>query len=128
MIGMFFSFLVGSIVVFPFMISIILLLFHRSMGRKMTIKRLADYTTVFLFLSVYVIAYSIFGEGVGPIIAIASIVIVLIFAVFERKHVKEFHIIHLLRKVWRLFFIILIIVYFLLMIIGIILTINTHLA
>lgn len=127
MIEKFLSFLVGSIAIFPFVVSIVLLFFHRSIGRKISMKNIADYTTVFLFLSVYMIAHSLFGDGVGYIIAIVSIVIILAFAVLERRRVKDFHIVQLLRKVWRLFFILLMIVYFLLMIIGLTLTIYTQL-
>lgn len=127
MIGIFLSFLVGSIAIFPFIVSIVLLFFHRSIGKKMSMKKIADYTTLFLFVSVYMIAHSLFGDGVGYMIAIVSIVIVLVFAVWERKRVKDFQIVQLLRKVWRLFFIILIAVYFLLMIIGLILTIYAQL-
>lgn len=128
MIGLFLSILVGSIAIFPFVVSLILVVFHRSVGRKMTMKKIADITTAFLFLSVYMIAHSLFGDGVGYVLSIVSIVIVLVFAILERRRVKDFHIIHLLRKVWRLFFILLMIAYFSLIIIGLVLTIYTQLA
>lgn len=127
MIGTFFSVLIGIIVLFPFGISICLLLFYRRIGRKLTMKKIADYTTPFLFLSTYITAHAIFGEGVGYIIAIVAIVITLIFAVYERRRAKDFKITYLLRKVWRLFFILLIIVYCLLIIIGLVLTIHGQL-
>lgn len=122
------SILIGIIALFPFIISICLLLFYRQVGRKPTIRKIADYTTPFLFLSVYLIAHTIFGDGVGYIIALTAVTIVLIFAVYERKRVKDFEIMYLLRKAWRVFFILLLIVYILLLIVGLILTIIDHFA
>lgn len=126
MIGTVLSVLIGAIVVFPFVISFCLLILYRQVRRKPTMKKIADYTTPFLFLSVYVIAHTIFGEGVGFIMSVISLVLALGFAVHERRRVKDFNIVNLLRKVWRLFFIILLVVYFLLMITGLVLTIRTQ--
>lgn len=122
------SILIGVIVLFPFIISICLLLFYRQVGRKPTMRKIADYTTPFLFLSVYMIAYTIFGEGVGYIISIIAVIIILFIAIRERQRVKDFEVMYLLRKGWRVFFLLLLIVYILLMIIGVILTIIDHFA
>lgn len=111
--------LIGVIVLFPFGVSISLLIVYHRIGKKPTVKRIADLTTPFLFLSIYFTAYAIFGDGVGFTIAIASIVIALFFTIYEYRRVKDFQIVDLLRKVWRLFFILLMIAYFLLILIGI---------
>lgn len=117
------SSLFGIIVIFPFIISICIVLFYSHSGRKLTMKKIADYTTPFLFLSVYLIAHTIFLGGVGYVIAIIAIVIVLMIAVLERRRQKDFRIKCILRKAWRLFFILLFVVYLLLMMIGLVLTI-----
>lgn len=122
------SILIGIIALFPFIISICLLLFYRKVGRKPTMRKVADYTTPFLFLSVYLIAHTIYGDGVGYIIALIAVAIILIFAIRERKRVKDFEILYLLRKAWRVFFILLLIAYVLLIIIGVILAIIEHVA
>lgn len=113
------SSLMGIFVLFPFGVSVSLLIVYRRIGKKPTVKKIADLTTPFLFLSIYFTAHVIFGDGVGFTIAIASIVIALFFTIYEYRRVKDFQIVYLLRKVWRLFFILLMIAYFLLILIGI---------
>ena len=120
MISALLSLLVGVIVLFPFIIMILLLVIYRRLGKApaTVIGHAADVTTPFLFLSVYVVSRTIFGEGVGFYIAIVAIIITLIRAVFEKKRVKEFRIVRLLRKVWRLLFIVLAIAYLVLLVVG----------
>lgn len=45
------------------------------------------------------------------------------YAIFERRRVKEFQVIRLIRKVWRLYFILLIPAYLILMMTGLVLKI-----
>lgn len=108
-------------VVFPFIVSIYLYIVYRWLGRPLSVRRNADYTTPFLFLSVYVIAHTIFGEGTGYWILIATIVTGLLFAIYEKVRSQDFAIGLFFRKMWRLFFIVLVIAYVLLMITSLVL-------
>lgn len=123
MISTFLSQLVGVIVLFPFIIMIVLLLVYRRMGKApaTVIGHTADLTTAFLFLSIYIMANTIFGVGVGFYIAMITFIIMIIYAIVERKKVKDFQITRLIRKVWRFLFIVLGIAYLVLLIIGMIL-------
>ena len=120
MISTFLSLLTGVIIVFPFIIMILFLVINRRLGKSpsILIGRAADVTTPFLFLSVYVISHTTFGDGVGFYITIVALIITIIYAVIERKRVKEFRIMRLLRKVWRLLFIVLAIAYLVLLAVG----------
>ncbi len=123
MMSTFVSILIGIIVICPFLLSICLYIFKRWTGRPISMKKNADYTTPFLFLSVYIIAHTLFGDGVGYFVIITAILIVILSAIYEKRRVKDFQIGLLLRKVWRLFFIILAVTYLLLIMIGLVLTI-----
>ena len=83
----------------------------------------ADFTTPFLFLAVYIISRTIFGTGSGSYIAAIAIIITISYTVTERFKVKDFQIVRLLRKTWRLFFLILAAAYIILLIAGVILKI-----
>lgn len=120
--------LVGLITLFPFIVSMGLVLLFRKLKYKYTVRKIADYTTPFLFLSVYIIAYSMVGDGVGFIIATIAILLVLVFAIIEKRRQPYFSVINLFRRVWRLYFLILTIVYLLLIIIRVILTINERMS
>lgn len=120
MIASFLSILMGILAVFPFLISLSLFMFTRWTGRSFSMRKNADYTTPFLFLSVYIIAHTLFGDGVGYVLCIVSIVIVIAFAIYEKRRVKDFKIGILLRKAWRLYFIILVFVYIILIVIGLV--------
>lgn len=123
MISTFLSPLIGVIVLFPFIILILLLVIYRRMGKApvTVIGYVADLTTPFLLLSVYIVSRTIFGDGVGFYIAIVALIITIIYAVVERKRVKEFRIVRLLRKVWRFLFIALAIAYVVLLGVGMVL-------
>lgn len=116
----FIAVLIGIIIVCPFLLSIWLSILKKWTGRQISMKRQADYTTPFLFVSVYIIARTLFGSGVGYIISIIAITIVLLYAIYEKRRVKDFKISPLLRKVWRLYFVILVISYLVLIIIGVV--------
>lgn len=120
MISTFLSQIAGVVVLFPFIIMIVLLMIYRRMGRApaTVIGRTADLTTPFLFLSIYIMANTIFGVGVGFYIAITALIIMIIYAVIERKKVKDFQITRLIRKVWRFLFIVLAIAYIVLLVLG----------
>lgn len=120
MVSTLIAILLGIIVVFPFIISVCLLFFYKRIGRAPTIRKIADLTTPFLFFSIYIIAHTIFGDGVGYTIAIIALFTMIIYAVYEKRRVKDFQIIRLIRKVWRLYFLILVGGYILLIIVGLV--------
>lgn len=112
--------LIGVVILFPFIISVGLVLLFRKLTYVLSMKKIADYTTPFLFLSVYIIAHAVIGAGVGFIIAIIAVLLILFLAILERRGQKDFSVMNLLRKVWRLYFLILAVVYLVLIVIGII--------
>lgn len=118
----FISVLLGALIVFPFFVTFLFLIFLRSRG-KVPVKAIglaADITTPFLFLAVYIISRTIFGDGSGYTIAVIAISSTIAIAVHERLKVKEFQIVRLLRKTWRFFFLILVVAYVLLLGVGLI--------
>lgn len=121
----FISTIFGVIIVFPFIVTFLLLEYFRRRGKapSSVIGFAADLTTPFLFLAVYVVSHTIFGSGTGLYIAFIAIILTIVYAVIERLKVKEFRIVVLLRKMWRLFFLILVVTYILLLIVGTILKI-----
>lgn len=123
------SVLLGVLIVFPFLLTFLILVFFRRRGRApvTVIGLAADLTTPFLFLAVYIISRAILGTGIGLYIAVIAIVITIAYAFVERFKVKDFQIVRLLRKTWRLLFLILAAVYFILLIIGIVLKITDSL-
>lgn len=120
MISTFLAQLAGVVVLFPFIIMIVLLVIYRRMGKApaTVIGHTADLTTPFLFLSIYIMANTIFGVGVGFYIAMITLIIMIIYAIIERKKVKDFQITRLVRKVWRFLFIVLAIAYLVLLVLG----------
>jgi hypothetical protein len=110
----------GVILLFPYIVTILFLIVSRKRGKApaSVIGLAADVTTPFLFLAVYVITLTIFGEGSGIYLASTAVVIAIIHVVIERLKVKEFSIMRLLRRTWRFYFLLLGIAYFLLLIMG----------
>jgi hypothetical protein len=121
MINGFLSILTGIIVLFPFLIMILFLIGMRKMGKApaAVIGKAADITTPFLFLSVYITSMTIFGKGTGFYITAIAILIAILLTVMERLKQKEFQIIRVLQKTWRLYFLILSLSYIVLLIIGV---------
>jgi hypothetical protein len=122
--GVISSFL-GTIILFPFIVTIVILIVMRKMGKApvKVIGLAADLTTPFLFLAIYVISYTLFDNGGGVYIAAVAITIAILLAFIERSKAKEFRILRLLRKIWRFYFLVLLAVYILLLTLGIILKI-----
>lgn len=119
----FITILIGIMIVSPILVSVFFLIFKKWTGRTITMKTRADYITPFLFASVYIIARALFGDGVGYTLLIIAIVIGLLYAIYEKRRVKDFEISRLFRKIWRLYFILLFIAYVLLMTMGLVLAI-----
>lgn len=119
------SILFAIVVIFPFIVTILALSIYKRRGKAPanTLGEAADWTTFFLFLSVYVLAREMFDLPVGFYLLLTFVLIVIIFAIYERIKVKDFKIIRLMRKVWRLSFILLFIAYIVLLIIGLVLKI-----
>ena len=118
-----------SILIFcPFIVTILVLMIYRRLGTApiSVLGQAADLTTPFLFLSVYIISQTIYGDLVGVYIATIAIIIVIIYSIFEKMYVKEFMIKRFLRKVWRLFFLLLSSSYVILLIIGLVLKIMEY--
>lgn len=119
------SVLFAIIVIFPFVVTITVLAIYKKRG-KAPVKVLgeaADWTTPFLFVSVYIVAHSIFDVDVAFYIMLTFVILVLAFAIYERVTVKDFRIIRLMRKIWRISFILLLFVHIGLLLTGLILKI-----
>ncbi len=117
--GVISSFL-GTIILFPFIVTIVILIVMKKMGKApaKVVGLAADFTTPFLFLAIYVISYTLFGNGVGVYIAAIAIAIAILLAFIERGKVKEFRILRLLLKIWRFYFLVLLAVYLILLMSG----------
>ncbi|MFC5602971.1 DUF3397 family protein [Sporosarcina koreensis] len=115
------SILTGIIVLFPFLITIVFLVVMRRMGKApaAVIGKAADFTTPFLFLSVYITSMNIFGKGTGFYITSIAILFAIILAVIERVKEKEFQIGRVLQKTWRMYFLMLSFVYVVLLLLGV---------
>ncbi|MER2089263.1 MAG: DUF3397 domain-containing protein [Sporosarcina sp.] len=123
------SAVVGTIILFPFVVTILFLIIMKRIGRapKSVMGLAADVTTPFLFIGIYVISYTIFGIGTAFYIAGFAIVIAIILAFIERGAVKDFRIVRLLRKIWRFYFLFSVAVYLLLLSFGTVLKIIEYL-
>jgi Protein of unknown function (DUF3397) len=117
-ISMFF----GGVILFPYIVTLLILVIVRKMGKApaSVIGLAADVTTPVLFLTIYIVSRTIIGEGVGVYIAGIAIMIAIVHVVIERFKVKEFQIVRLLRKTWRLYFLVLTVSYVLLILVGVI--------
>lgn len=122
MVNSMLSIVFGAIVLFPYMITILLLVGARRLGRAPAsmLGPAADLTTPFLFLSVFFISHTIFESAVGFYISIIAIILLIIYVIYEKKNVREFQIKRFLRKVWRLYFLVLSVAYFGLLIVGLV--------
>ncbi|WP_172369777.1 DUF3397 family protein [Sporosarcina jiandibaonis] len=122
------SVLFGILIFCPYIVTILILMIYRRLGTAPAsiLGQAADLTTPFLFLSVYIIARTIYGDLVGFYISIIAIIITIIYSILEKMKVKEFLIKRFLRKVWRLFFLLLSSSYVILLIIGLVLKIMQY--
>lgn len=114
--------LLGTIILFPLIVTLSYVVIMRKMGRapaKM-MGRAADVTTPFLFLAVYVVAQAIFGDGPGWFISGIALVIAIVLIIIERLRVKEFKILRVLQRAWRLYFLVLSFAYIILIAVGVI--------
>mgnify|MGYP001791913950 CR=1 FL=1 len=122
------SVLFGILIFCPYIVTILILIIYRRLGTApaSVLGKAADLTTPFLFLSVYIIARTIYGDLVGVYITITSIIIIIIYSIIEKMNVKEFLIKRFFRKVWRLFFLLLSSSYVILLLIGLVLKIMEY--
>lgn len=121
MVNGFLSILTGIIVLFPFLITIVFLVAMRRMGKApaAVIGKAADFTTPFLFLSVYITSMTIFGKGTGFYVTGIAILIAILLSVVERVKEKEFQIGRVLQRTWRLYFLLLSLAYVGLLLLGV---------
>ncbi|WP_342512695.1 DUF3397 domain-containing protein [Sporosarcina sp. FSL K6-1522] len=119
------SALIGIVIVCPFVVTLAFLIIRKKLGKSPAsgIGLAVDVTTPLLFLAVYIISRTIVGEGVEVYVAGIALIIAIVYAVIERLKVKEFQILRLLRKIWRLYFLILLSAYFVLIGVGLVLKI-----
>lgn len=119
------AFLTGVLVIFPFLVTVVFLVVMRKIGKApaSVVGRAADWTTPFLFLSVYITSKNIFHTDTAFIIIVISIVIALIFATNERMREKEFRMTRFFQKTWRTYFLVLGVAYILFIVIGIVIKI-----
>ena len=117
--------LLGTIILFPFIVTIVILIIMRKLGKApvSVIGFAADLTTPFLFVAVYVVSYTMFGKGLGYYIGGFAIILAIIFSFIERSRVKEFRVGRLLRKIWRFYFLVLMVAYLSLLVTGTVLRI-----
>ncbi|MCG7342774.1 DUF3397 domain-containing protein [Sporosarcina sp. ACRSL] len=115
------SILLGIIVLFPFIITIAFLVGMRKLGKApaAVVGKAADFTTPFLFFSVYITSMTIFGKGTGFYITAIALLLAIFIAVIERIKQKEFKITRVVQKTWRLYFLLLSLSYIVLLIIGV---------
>jgi hypothetical protein len=115
----------GMIILFPFIVTIAFMVVMRKMGKAPAsiLGLAADVTTPLLFISVYVVSQSVFGQGIWIYIMGIAIIIAIVYALIERSKVKEFQIARLLRKTWRFYFLVLLAAYVILLITGMVMKI-----
>lgn len=113
--------ILAALILFPFPIAILYLMWMKKKGYAPVsqIGRAADWTTPFLFLAVYILARTVFGLGVGIPIVLIALTVGICYAIIERLRVKEFQIMRIMKKCWRLYFIVLTGCYVALITIGI---------
>lgn len=114
------SVLFAIIIIFPLIVTFSALTIYKKRG-KAPVKMLgeaADWTTPFLFVSVYIVAHAIFDVHIGFYMMLTFILLVIVIAIFERVTVKDFRIIRLMRKIWRISFMLLLVTYIGLLITG----------
>lgn len=128
MVNGFLSILTAILVLFPFFITITFLIIMRKMGKASAavVGKAADFTTPFLFLSVYITSMTIFGSGTGFYIMSIAILIAIFLAIMERTKVKEFQISRVLQKTWRLYFLLLSLSYVILLVLGVSMKISEY--
>lgn len=122
------SIVTGIIVLFPFLVTVVFLVAMRKMGKApaAVIGKAADWTTPFLFLSIYITSLTIFGRGTGFYIIGIAILIAIILAILERIKEKEFQITRFLQKTWRVYFLMLSLAYVLLIMTGVFFKISEY--
>ncbi|KAA0966609.1 DUF3397 domain-containing protein [Sporosarcina sp. ANT_H38] len=115
----------AAIILFPFLVTIVFMVVIREMGKApaSNLGLAADVTTPLLFLAVYVVSRTVFGQGIWVYIVGIAIIIAIIFALIERRKMKEFQIVRLLRRTWRFYFLVLFVAYVILLITGMVLKI-----
>lgn len=119
------SVLFAIVVIFPLIVTLMTLIIYKTKGRApvTVLGEAADWTTPFLFISVYIVADAIFEHNIGFYMMILFVSLGIIFAIYERLKVKDFRIIRLLRRTWRVYFMFLLFVYIGLLTTGLILKI-----
>jgi len=125
MVGTLFSVMFATAILFPFLVSFLAFLLLKKKGKRpiTVLGTAADLTTPFLFISVYIVARTVFEVEILYLMIAFTLITTIVYAVFARIKDKDFQIIRLLRRVWRLLFLVLAIVYILLLIGGVILKI-----
>lgn len=115
----------GMIILFPFIVTIAFMVVMRKMGKAPAsiLGLAADVTTPLLFIAVYVVSQTVFGQGIWIYIMGIAIFIAIVYAFIERSKVKEFRIGRLLRKTWRFYFLVLVAAYVILLITGMVMKI-----
>ncbi|MBO0585878.1 DUF3397 domain-containing protein [Sporosarcina sp. E16_8] len=115
----------GIIILFPFIVTVAFMVVMRKIGKAPAsiLGLAADVTTPLLFLAVYVVSQTVFGQGIWVYIIGIAIIIAIFYAFIERSKVKEFQIARLLRKTWRFYFLVLLAAYVILLITGMVMNI-----
>lgn len=104
----------------PFLFTFILNWGLRKIGlsKNKSLGYAADCTTPFLLISLPVIFEAIWGFSITVIFYSFLIFIAIIFTYIDWRSKKEIHIVPLLKKIWRFYFLFFVLFYGILMIVG----------
>lgn len=122
------SIIIGIIILCPFVITLGVLVYGKRKGKAPAslVGKAADWTTPFLFFSVFLITHTIFDGEVSTFVILPFVILVIMFAIHERVTQKDFQIMRVLRKVWRISFLLLLIAYLALFVFGIVKELLKH--
>lgn len=106
--------------IMPFLFTYILNWVLRKIGlsKNKSLSFAADCTTPFLLFSLPVIFKAIWGFSITVIFYAVLIFIAIIFTYIDWRSKKEIHIVPLLKRIWRFYFLFFIFLYVIFMIVG----------
>lgn len=117
---LFLQFMFATIIIFPIILFIIMLLVCRKLKfkKRKAIGLAADVTTLILLFSVPLAIHSLWGVSIWIPMLVALLIMAIIFTYTDWRIKKEIEIKPLLKKIWRMYFLILSFAYFTTWIIG----------
>lgn len=118
---LFLQFLLASLIVFPIIGFILMLLICRKLRIKkyQAIGLAADITTFLLLFSIPIAIRGVWGINVGIPMLVVMLLGAIIFTYIDWRTKKEIEVKSLLKKIWRTYFLVLSVIYFTVWIIGV---------